>query len=122
MGKIPFQIARILTAIIMLQTLYFKFSDHPDSIHIFSTLGIEPFGRYLLGTIELVASIALLVPKWTLYGAHLSMVLMFGAIGSHLFFLGIEVNNDGGILFTLALITLLGAAYTAFYKLKAVSV
>ncbi|APD07155.1 hypothetical protein UJ101_01639 [Flavobacteriaceae bacterium UJ101] len=91
-------------AIIYLQTLYFKFSGHPDSIHIFSTLGLEPYGRIIIGFFELIAAVLLLVPKTRIYAAMLSLVIITGAIFSHLGPLGIEVNGDGGKVFYLAVV------------------
>lgn len=116
MNKIAFHIARVMAALILLQTLYFKFSAHPDSVHIFSEMGVEPWGRISLGVIELVAAIALFIPRFTFQAALLSVLLMLGAIGSHVILIGVVVNNDGGLLFTLALITLLSSAYVAFHK------
>ncbi len=106
-SKIIIWILRIITAIILLQTLYFKFSAAAESVYIFNTLGIEPYGRIGSGIIELIASILILVPKTTIIGAILALGTMLGAICSHLFILGIEVKNDGGTLFILAVITLL---------------
>lgn len=100
-------ILRITAAIILLQTLYFKFSGAEESIYIFSTLGIEPYGRIGIGIVELITALLILIPRTTLLGSLLGAGTMLGAIFSHLFILGIEVNNDGGGLFTLALITLI---------------
>ncbi|MBL7699053.1 MAG: DoxX family protein [Chitinophagaceae bacterium] len=97
-------ILRVVPAIILLETLYFKFSAAPESVFIFSTLGLEPWGRILVGIFELIAAILLLIPRTTLVGAILGMGLMGGAIFSHLTKLGIVVQNDGGELFILALI------------------
>lgn len=96
---------RIVPAIIMLQTLFFKFTAATESVAIFTKLGIEPFGRIGTGIIELIAAILIVVPKTSAYGALLGFGTMFGAIISHLFVLGINVNNDGGFLFVLALTT-----------------
>ena len=98
-------ILRIIPAIIMLQTLFFKFSASPESVYIFTTLGIEPWGRLLSGTMELIAGILLLVPRTTVFGALLGTGIMAGAILSHLTMLGIEVMGDNGQLFIYALIT-----------------
>ncbi|CAH0994288.1 hypothetical protein EMA8858_00397 [Emticicia aquatica] len=98
-------IARIVAALIMLQTLYFKFTAQPESVYIFSTLGIEPFGRIGSGIAELIASILLLIPSTAWLGAIMGLGVMSGAIVSHLTILGIEVENDGGQLFIMALIT-----------------
>lgn len=102
-------ILQIVAALIMLQTLYFKFSDAEESIHIFSTIGIEPWGRYLTGCLELVAGVALLTRKWNFIGGILGIGLMTGAIFFHLTVLGIEVQGDGGYLFILALVVLISS-------------
>jgi len=89
------------------QTLFFKFTAAPESVYIFSTLGIEPYGRIASGIVELISVILILIPRTTVLGALLGAGTMLGAIFSHLFILGIEVKDDGGILFILAIITLL---------------
>ena len=100
-------IVKLVAVVILLQTLYFKFTAAEESVYIFSTLGIEPFGRIGSGIVELIASILILIPRTTLLGALLGIGVMVGAIFAHLFVLGIEVKNDGGTLFILALITFL---------------
>ena len=100
-------IIKLTAVIILLQTLYFKFTGASESVYIFSTLGIEPFGRISSGIVELIASILILIPRTTLLGALMALGTMLGAIFSHVFVLGIVVQNDGGTLFTLAIITLL---------------
>ena len=100
-------IVKLIAVVILVQTLYFKFSGAEESVYIFSTLGIEPFGRIGSGVVELIASILLLIPRTTLLGALLGAGTMAGALLSHLVFLGIEVKNDGGTLFILAIITFL---------------
>jgi uncharacterized membrane protein YphA (DoxX/SURF4 family) len=98
-------VLRIVAAFIMMQTLYFKFTAQPESIYIFSKLGMEPVGRIGTGLIELVASIMLLVPRTTWMGAVLGLGTMSGALLFHLTTLGIEVNGDGGQLFIYAITT-----------------
>ena len=98
---------RIVAAAILLQTLFFKFSGAEESVYIFSKLGMEPYGRIGSGIAELIAAILILIPKTTWMGALLACGIMSGAILSHLFVLGIAVENDGGLLFVLALIVLL---------------
>jgi putative oxidoreductase len=97
---------RIVAAVILLQTLYFKFSGAPESVELFSKLGVEPLGRIGTGVIELVASILLLLPSTVFIGAFLSMGLMGGAILSHALVIGIESKGDGGQLFVLACVVL----------------
>ena len=91
---------------ILAQALFFKFTGAPEAVHIFTTLGAEPFGRYALGIVELLTAIALLVPASRAVGALVASGLMVGAIGSHLGPLGIDVQGDGGTLFALAIVTL----------------
>ena len=88
----------------MLQTLFFKFSGAEESIYIFTKVGIEPWGRYGSGVAELIASILILIPKTSVYGAIMAIGVMAGAIASHLFILGIEVMGDHGQLFIYALL------------------
>jgi len=108
--------AAIIAAIILLQTLYFKFTAHPDSVHIFSLLGIEPFGRIGIGVLELIAGCLLLYSRTSIYGAILGLGLMIGAISSHLLFLGIEVGNDNGLLFILASIVTISCLIILYLK------
>lgn len=96
---------RLIPAAIMIQTLYFKFSASEESVYIFQTLNMEPFGRIGSGIAELIACILLVIPRTTWIGATLGVGVMSGAIASHLLVLGIEVKGDGGLLFMLALIT-----------------
>ena len=99
------RILKITVAIILLQTLFFKFTASPESVYIFTKLGAEPFGRIGSGIVELIASLLLFVDKTRFYAAFTAMGTMLAAILSHLFILGIEVNHDKGTLFILALIT-----------------
>lgn len=101
---------RIVAAAILLQTLYFKFTAAPESVYIFSTLGLEPWGRIGSGIAELAASLLLLIPATVAVGALLAAGVMLGAVVSHLTRLGIEVMNDGGLLFGLALTVLAASA------------
>lgn len=95
---------RILAALIMLQTLYFKFSGAEESVYIFSTVGMEPWGRIGVGILEGIAALLILINPTVWIGAVLAAGLMGGAIGMHLTLLGISVKNDGGYLFFLALL------------------
>ena len=112
--KIICWILRLVVAIILLQTLYFKFTASPESVFIFTQLGIEPWGRVGAGIIELIASILILFPKTTAYGALMAMGTMAGAILSHLTKLGIVVANDGGELFILAVIVFIFSAVLVY--------
>ena len=105
---------QLVVAGILLQTLFFKFTGAEESVYIFSTLGAEPWGRLGSGGVELIAAALLLIPRTAPIGAILTMAVMFGAIGSHLTILGIEVKGDGGLLFGLALTAFVGSAIVLF--------
>src|ERR1051325_8664363 len=95
---------RLVAAVIMLQTLYFKFTAHEQSVALFTQLGMEPWGRIGTGVLELIASILILNPRTTGWGAGLGLGLMSGAIFFHLTKLGIVFDGDA-VLFIYAVIT-----------------
>ncbi len=97
-------VLRITAAIILLQTLFFKFTGAPESVYIFTKVGAEPWGRIGSGVVELIAAILILTPRFTWLGSLLAIGVMAGAILSHVTVLGIEVRSDKGLLFALALI------------------
>jgi putative oxidoreductase len=101
---------QVVVAVILLQTLFFKFTGAAESVYIFSTLGAEPWGRIGSGVVELIAAILLLVPATVTVGAALALAVIAGAILSHLTILGIEVQGDGGLLFVLALTVFVASA------------
>lgn len=107
--KIIIWLLRVIAAVIMLQTLYFKFSAAPESVYIFSKLGLEPYGRISIGVLELIASVLILIPITSALGALLAMGLMTGAIFSHATQLGIIVMDDGGQLFIYAILVFLSS-------------
>ena|SRR5690349_12811940 len=109
LSTIGIWILRLLAAVILLQTLYFKFSAAPESIYIFSKLGMEPWGRIGTGILELIAGVLLLIPATTVFGALLATGLMAGAIFFHITKLGITVQDDGGQLFTYAVLVFISS-------------
>lgn len=120
--NIFYWILRVVGAGIMLQTLFFKFTGAPESIYIFETVGLEPFGRYASGVAELIASILLLVPRTTWLGAIIGLGVMAGAIMSHLTVLGIVVQDDGGTLFVMAIAVFISCAILLFANRKDIPV
>ena len=99
-------ILRLIVAVILLQTLFFKFSAAKESIYIFSTLGVEPWGRIGSGIFELIASILLFIPSTTTVGAAMALAATGSAILFHLTRLGIALTpvGDHGELFALAVV------------------
>ena len=113
-------VLQIVAAVILLQTLFFKFTGAPESAYIFSALGVEPWGRIGSGIVELLASALLLMPRTAVFGALLSLGVITVAIAGHLTKLGIALTavDDHGELFALAIVALVlffsgrrGAAY-----------
>ena len=113
-----FLFLRIIIAILLIQTLYFKFTAHPDSVYIFSQIGLEPFETIGIGFLELITAILILNPKSIWLGSLLSIGIISGAIFMHLAKLGIEINNDGGLLFYIALIILILSVVVLFKNRK----
>jgi len=109
-----FWILRVLAAVILLQTLFFKFSGAEESVYIFSTLGMEPWGRIGTGVVELIASVLILIPRTTAFGAVLAVGTMSGALFFHLTRLGIEVRGDHGQLFIYALLVFVSSGILAW--------
>jgi hypothetical protein len=122
-AKIDF-LLRLITSIILIQSLYFKFTGHAEAVHIFSTLNVEPWGRILLGCVELIVGIALLLPKSKFYGVLGAIGLMIGAIGTHLFTsVGVVVQwgdkSDHGQLFGMAIVAMLCSVISFLIQRKA---
>lgn len=112
-------VLRGITALILLQTLFFKFTGAKESVYIFSTLGLEPWGRIGSGVAELIASILILLPATVVWGAGLSLAVISGAIVSHLTKLGIALPavDDHGELFALAVAVFVCSAGTLLIAL-----
>ena len=101
-------------AVILGQTLFFKFTGAEEYVYIFTKVGLEPWGRYGSGVAELIATILLLTPRFAWAGALLALGVISGALVSHLTVLGVVVKEDGGLLFGLAVIVFVTSAITAF--------
>lgn len=114
-------VLQIAIAGVFVLTGFSKLSGAPEAIHIFETLGMEPLGRYATGLAEILAAVLLLVPKTSAIGALLSLLVITGAIGSHLNKLGIQVTmpdgtNDGGTMFGLAVAVFLASIVVLFIR------
>jgi uncharacterized membrane protein YphA (DoxX/SURF4 family) len=111
-------ILRLVPAIILLQTLYFKFTAQPESVQLFTRIGMEPYGRIGTGVLELIAAILILIPRYTGYGAILGLVMMTGALYFHLTKIGIFFGGDA-LLFIYAVVTFVCCALLVFiYKTR----
>ena len=111
-------ILRLVPAVLLLQTLYFKFTAHPESVKLFTEIGMEPWGRIGTGIIELIAAILLLIPRFTGFGALLGLAMMTGALYFHLTKIGVNFDGDP-LLFIYAVITFVCCAMLVLiYKSK----
>lgn len=108
----------VVAAIILLQTLYFKFTAHPDSVYIFTQLGLEPYGRVGIGVAELITAFLLVWPRTRAFGAVIGLGVISGALFFHITKLGINVHDDGGKLFGLALATFVCCLGVVFIERK----
>ena len=106
--KIVSWAAQLGVAAILAQTLFFKFTYSPETAIIFGPRGGRPAAT-LVGVAELTAVVLLLIPRTAATGAALTLLVIGGAIFTHLTSLGIEVNGDGGLLFGLALAVAVGS-------------
>lgn len=102
---------QIICAGILLFTSLVKLTSHPNSIFVFTELGMEPTGRYIIGVIELIIAISLLTSRLAAAGAFLALGTMLGAIIAHISVLGANVLGDGG-RHLLMLGTVIGSAIT----------
>jgi uncharacterized membrane protein YphA (DoxX/SURF4 family) len=113
---------RILVAIILIQTLRFKLTAHPDSVYIFTKVGLEPFGRIGIGIIELIAGILLLINRTAWLGAGITAGVISGAVMMHLTDLGVEINGDGGVLFYTAVFVLISSLLILYTQRKSIPI
>jgi len=121
-ARITSWICQVVAAVILLQTLYFKLTGAPEPIYIFTTIGMEPWGRYASATAEGVAGVLLLVPATAGIGAVIALGVISGAIFFHLTTLGIEVLGDGGTLFAMALVVFACSLTVAWLRRRQIPV
>lgn len=76
------------------------------SVYIFSHLGVEPVGRYLIGALEISAGFLMILPGRSLEAGIVGAILSLGMIAVHLLFLGTELQGDDSYRFSLATILL----------------
>jgi len=128
-AAVPHGMALFMSAV-FLDSLRFKFTDHPKTQVIFgrldgwtSELGLPGLfahtgllSQYVVGSIELLAStllVAGILPRFRHLqagGALAGLLVMAGAVSFHLFTpLGVDPNHDGGGLFVAACINLAAA-------------
>jgi putative oxidoreductase len=113
---------RVVVAVIFLQTLYFKFTAAPESVFIFSSIGMEPWGRIGSGVVELMASVLILIPGTAWLGAIMALGTITGALFFHVMILGINVQGDGGLLFFMACAVFIASLITLWFERKKIPI
>ena len=120
--KFIITLLKLIIAVIFLQSLYCKFSAHPQAIYIFTMLDLEPYGRIGIGIAELVLSVLIFIPRYSLLAIFGSLGMMIGAVYSHLTKIGIVVRwneqGDGGILFSMAIIVCIISSILIFINVN----
>jgi hypothetical protein len=116
--------AQAIVALILAQTLFFKFTYAPETQVIFGERGGRPVAT-LVGIAELACVVLLLIPRTAALGAGLSLLVIGGAIFTHLTSLGVSIpvapgsnEKDGGLLFGLALLVAGGSAVVLTFRWK----
>jgi len=113
--------SQVVVALILAQTLFFKFTYAPETQVIFADRGGRTAAT-AVGLAELLSVILLLVPRTAAIGAALSLLVISGAIFTHLTSLGIQVvdpatgEGDGGLLFGLALVVAVGSLVVLAFR------
>lgn len=128
----------LFIAVVFVQSLFFKFSNSFETQYIFGTIGqwmqtlpvlslfagvFAAYGGYVIGTVELIASVLLLFRRSQAVGAIIACLVMSGAIFFLLFTpLGVSVvineagDRDGGQLFGLAVLVWFSAITVAWLR------
>jgi putative oxidoreductase len=122
MNRFLFLALRIIVAVILIQTLRFKFLAHPDSVFIFTQAGLEPEGRIVIGFLELIAAFLIIFPRTAWLGAGLTLGVISGAIFLHLTKIGIDVQGDGGSLFYTAILIFVLSSIILWHERKKIPV
>lgn len=107
-------IPRLIVAIILAQTLPFKFTGSEESVWIFEQIGWEPWGRYLIACIE-TASTILLLTNLYIFGAIISLSIISAANFLHFTKLGFIINDDGGLLFMMSIVVIFCSLWIVLY-------
>jgi len=111
-------IFQIIAALIFIGVGYMKFKGGAENVMIFEVLDMEPVGRYLIGTIEIIAGLLLLTGTLAATGAFIGIGVMFGAIIAHVTILGYNINNDGGMHIMLLALVLFSCTIVAYIRRK----
>ena len=112
--RIASWVFQIIVVALIAQTLPFKFGAAPESVALFTELGMEPQGRIITAVLEVIACVLLLIPASSVYGALLAAGLMSGAIIGHITKLGF--SGDYGMLGGMAILIFLASLAILFLR------
>lgn len=113
--------AQGIAAMLLLMAAGMKFMGDPGSVEIFTRLGMDPGGRYLIAVIELIAAM-LLLSSFAALGSVVATAVMCGAIIAHVTKLGLVVNNDGGRLIGMLVVVLVCVSYVLVSRRKEIPI
>jgi uncharacterized membrane protein YphA (DoxX/SURF4 family) len=108
-------VAQLAAAAILAFAGIAKLTAAAGPVALFTLLGAEPFGRILVGCLELLAAILLLWPRFAIVGGCLAIVLMLGAIATHIFKIGIAIDGNP-TFFILACAVFVASATVVFLR------
>lgn len=112
-------ILRLIVFFILIFQSYYKLSAQPDFILLFSSLSVEPWGRNMVGVLELLTAIILILPRAHFLGMLLSGAVITIILIAHLFVLGPEVDQAKGNLLVNALVIFFSCIiYFSLYQSK----
>ncbi len=106
-------LAQLAAAGILGYHAYLKLAGHAMEVGLFTRLGMEPVGRYLIGGIEMFAATLLLISPSAVYGALLGLGVMLGAVIGHLTAFHLQGIQYAGLVAGLCLIVLVIRRYDA---------
>lgn len=107
---------RLIASGILAYSVFMKLTAAPAVVHIFQRIDMEPWGRFSVGGLELIAIILLLISKTAWRGAILGMVLMLGAIVVHIITNEFDVQGDGGLMFASAIVVFFSCISILVYQ------
>jgi len=113
---IAFFIVRFGLALILLMAGFDKITGGQMSVETFSALGMEPYGRHIIGWCELICVLLLSTNRWAHFGAGLTFSIMLGALIAHVTVLGFNIQQDQGKALAMFLVVFFGSLWIQWMR------
>lgn len=107
---------RIFIAYHLFETAYVKLSASQGAVDLFTMLGMEPYGRILMGIVELITVLLVLYSHTVGIGALLGAGSMGVVILYHLTKLGVVMNGDASLFIIACAVFLASLALVIFER------